>query len=306
MINKKPMIHVKNFSKNYGDFQAVKDISFDVFPGEVFGFVGTNGAGKSTTINTLCTIQPKTSGEVLICDHDVETEKDLVRKDIGVVFQDMALDKKLTVEEILKLHCELYDVPKKEVDERIDFVLDLVELTEVRSKKVKSLSGGMQRRVEIARGIVHFPKVLFLDEPTTGLDPRSRENVWKYILKLQKEKGTTIFLTTHYMEEAEYCTHIAIMQKGKITAFDTPSNLKQKYTRTLLDMSCSNKEKVMNGLRKAKIKCYPVGDKIRAEVETAQKAVELLSFWKEDIIDFEFKHGTLNEVFLGITGNKED
>lgn len=300
------MIHVKNFSKSYGDFEAVKDISFDVYEGEIFGFVGPNGAGKSTTINTLCTIQPKTSGEVVINGHDVEAEPNMVRNDIGVVFQDMTLDGKLTVEETLKLHCDFYNVPKQEVKERIDFVLELVDLKDNRNTMVMGLSGGMKRRVEIARGMLHYPKVLFLDEPTTGLDPRSRESVWKYIRQIQAEKGITIFLTTHYMEEAEVCTHMAIMQNGKITAMDTPTNLKQNYTHTVLDISCLNEEIVKRCLETEHLDFYPYGDRLRAKVENTETAIELLEKLKGSISDFEFKHGTLNDVFLGITEKREE
>lgn len=301
MDRKNAIIQVKNFSKSYGTFEAVKDISFDVYEGEIFGFVGPNGAGKSTTINTLCTIQPKSSGEVLINGHDVERQQDLVRNDIGIVFQDMTLDGKLTVEETLRLHCDFYNVPIREVKKRIDFVLDLVDLTDNKKTMIAGLSGGMKRRVEIARGMLHYPKVLFLDEPTTGLDPRSRENVWKYIRQLQAEKGITIFLTTHYMEEAEVCTHMAIMQRGKITAMDTPVNLKQKYTRTVLDIACLQENAVKKFLDAERIIYYPYGSRLRAEVGNSEQAIELLKKMEGEILDFEFKHGTLNDVFLGVT-----
>lgn len=301
MDRKNTIIRVKNFSKSFGAFEAVKDISFEVYEGEIFGFVGPNGAGKSTTINTLCTIQPKSSGEVLINGHDVEREQDLVRNDIGIVFQDMTLDGKLTVEETLRLHCDFYNVPILEVKKRIDFVLDLVDLTDNKKTMIAGLSGGMKRRVEIARGMLHYPKVLFLDEPATGLDPRSRENVWKYIRQLQAEKGITIFLTTHYMEEAEVCTHMAIMQRGKITAMDTPVNLKQKYTRTVLDITCLHEAAVKKCLDAEQIIYYPYGSRLRAEVGNPERAIEFLKKLEGKILDFEFKHGTLNDVFLGVT-----
>ena len=176
----KAIIQVEHFSKKYGDFTAVDDISFTVDEGSIFAFLGPNGAGKSTTINTLCTILDKTKGTLTINGHDVSRERSLVRKDIGIVFQDSTLDAQMTVEENLKYHCSFYKVPKNEVRERIDFALDLVELTQWRRAAVGSLSGGMKRRAEIARGLVHNPKVLFLDEPTTGLDPQTRANVWEY------------------------------------------------------------------------------------------------------------------------------
>ena len=218
----KAIIDVSNFTKKYGNFTAVDDISFQVEEGSIFAFLGPNGAGKSTTINTLCTIFEKTSGTLVIDDKDVSQQKAAVRKAIGVVFQDSTLDAKMTIEENLKMHCVFYQVPEKEVEERIHFVLNLVDLLPERKKMVGALSGGMKRRVEIARGLIHYPKVLFLDEPTTGLDPQTRAHIWEYIVKLQKERSITIFLTTHYMEEAEICQKVAIIDGGKIVAHDTP------------------------------------------------------------------------------------
>ena len=185
----------------------------------------------------------------MINGHDVCRERSLVRKDIGIVFQDSTLDAQMTVEENLKYHCSFYKVPKNEVRERIDFALDLVELTEWRRAAVGSLSGGMKRRAEIARGLVHDPKVLFLDEPTTGLDPQTRANVWEYIQRLQKQKNMTIFLTTHYMDEAEVCSKIVIMDHGKIVAHDTPENLKHQYTGTEVDVVCTQTEPFMAALQ---------------------------------------------------------
>lgn len=225
------IIDVKNFTKKYGNFTAVDDISFQVEEGSIFAFLGPNGAGKSTTINTLCTIFEKTNGSLMIDGKDVSDEKAAVRKSIGVVFQDSTLDSKMTIEENLKMHCVFYQVPEKEVEERIQFVLGLVDLLPERKKTVAALSGGMKRRVEIARGLIHYPKVLFLDEPTTGLDPQTRAHIWEYIVKLQKERNITIFLTTHYMEEAEICQKVAIIDGGKIVAHDTPYALKKKYTK---------------------------------------------------------------------------
>src|SRR5699024_8678492 len=176
---------------------AVNDVSFEVEEGSIFAFLGPNGAGKSTTINTLCTLLDKTSGELVINGFDVEKQQAKVRKSIGIVFQDSTLDDKMTVEENLQMHGVFYQIPQNEMEERIQFVLDLVDLQEWRKATVSSLSGGMKRRVEIARALLHYPKVLFLDEPTTGLDPQTRNRMWEYILRLQKEKNITIFLTTH-------------------------------------------------------------------------------------------------------------
>ncbi|GEN56453.1 hypothetical protein GCM10012290_01790 [Halolactibacillus alkaliphilus] len=183
-----PIIEVKNYTKKYGDFTAVDNVSFDVEEGSIFAFLGPNGAGKSTTINTLCTMMEKTAGTLWIDGKDVSTEKDAVREVIGVVFQSQTLDEKMTVSENLNMHCVFYKVPKHEVKQRIHFVLNLVDLLHWQNKRVSSLSGGMKRRVEIARALLHYPKVLFLDEPTTGLDPQTRNRMWEYITRLQKEK----------------------------------------------------------------------------------------------------------------------
>lgn len=299
----KKVIQVRNFTKLYGGAKAVDNISFDIYEGEIFGFVGPNGAGKSTTIHTLCTILPKTSGQILINGHTVDGQEDLIRKDIGVVFQDPVLDGKMTVEEILRMHCDFYQIPKGEVARRIDFVLDLVDLRDCKKRMVAGLSGGMRRRVELARGLLHEPKILFLDEPTTGLDPRSRETIWTYIRQIQREKGITLFLTTHYMEEAEVCTRIAILQNGRITALDTPTKLKQTYTRTVLDLSfaASCETSVKACLAARGLAFYPFGDRLRAEVRDGAEATEILMELQGELRDFEFKHGTLNDVFLGVT-----
>lgn len=278
-----PMIEVEHFSKTYGDFKAVDDISFTVDEGSIFAFLGPNGAGKSTTINTLCTILDKTEGSIRINGHDVSKEKGAVRKDIGIVFQDSTLDAKMTVEENLKYHCSFYKVPKKEVTERIDFALDLVELTDWKKAVVGSLSGGMKRRVEIARGLVHFPKVLFLDEPTTGLDPQTRENVWEYIQKMQKQKNMTIFLTTHYMDEAEVCSKIVIMDHGKIVAYDTPQNLKHQYTGTEVNATCTQTETLENILKEQKIPYEKVENRV---VFHTKKRLMLFIFCQSAEIQF--------------------
>lgn len=301
----KPMIEVSDYTKKYGDFTAVDSVSFCVDEGEIFGFVGPNGAGKSTTINTLCTILPKTSGSLLINGHDVSLEPDKVRADIGVVFQDMTLDRKMSVEETLKMHCELYSVPRSEIKDRIDFALDLAGLADFKKSPCGSLSGGMKRRVEIARGILHTPKVLFLDEPTTGLDPLSRKNIWEYILRLQKEQNITIFLTTHYMEEADVCSHMAIMQGGKITAMDTPEKLKQEYTKSILYITCSDEEDVAAKLKNAGYICKKTGNRLQIDADNEKTAIAILEQLKDQISDFEFKHGTLNDVFLGVTSGQE-
>ncbi len=298
------IIEVEHFTKRYGDFTAVDDISFTVDEGSIFAFLGPNGAGKTTTISTLCTILDKTAGSIKINGHDASKEKALVRKDIGIVFQDSTLDEKMTVEENLKYHCAFYKVQKNEVANRIDFALDLVELADWKRAVVGSLSGGMKRRVEIARGLVHYPKVLFLDEPTTGLDPQTRANVWAYIQKLQKQKNITIFLTTHYMDEAEVCSKIVVMDHGKIIAHDTPENLKKQYTSIEIKAVCSESERLQNELINRSVPYHTNKNTIIFQTKQPARALEILSECKNEIIDFEVKKGTLNDVFLAITGKE--
>lgn len=299
-----PIIRVEHFSKKYGDLTAVDDISFTVDEGSIFAFLGPNGAGKSTTINTLCTILEKTEGTLTINGHDVSRERSLVRKDIGIVFQDPTLDTQMTVEENLRYHCSFYKVPKNEVQERIAFALDLVELTQWRRAAVGSLSGGMKRRAEIARGLVHDPKVLFLDEPTTGLDPQTRANVWEYIQRLQRQKNMTIFLTTHYMDEAEVCSKVVIIDHGKIVAHDTPEDLKRQYTGTEVDVVCTQAGPLEATLREREVSYRKDGSKLVFHTKEAPAALEILSAHRGEIMDFEVKNGTLNEVFLAITGKE--
>lgn len=298
------IIEVKNFTKKYGDFAAVDNISFNVEEGTVFAFLGPNGAGKSTTINTLCTIINKTEGDLRINGYEVSENKGKVREDIGIVFQESTLDSKLTVEENLKFHCEFYKVPKDDIKKRIDFVLDLVDLNDWRKAPVNSLSGGMKRRVEIARGLVHYPKVLFLDEPTTGLDPQTRANIWDYIYKLQKQENITIFLTTHYMDEAEICDKVAIMDHGKIVAFDSPYNLKKQYTSNITRIKVSNSNELDQYLRNKSMEFNFNNGLFTIQSSKINHILEIASKFKASIIDFETTKGTLNDVFLTITGKE--
>jgi ABC-2 type transport system ATP-binding protein len=221
-----PAVQVRGLTKHYGDIEAVSGIDFTVAPGETFGFLGPNGAGKSTTIKILCTLAVPTSGTASVAGHDVVKERDTVRRSIGLVFQDTTLDTYLTGAQNLQFHAELYAVPKKVVPARMRQVLEMVGLWDRRDSLVSTYSGGMQRRLEIARGLLHAPRVLFLDEPTVGLDPQTRSSIWEYINDLKGREDITIFLTTHYMDEAENCDRIAIIDHGKIVAIDTPEALK--------------------------------------------------------------------------------
>jgi ABC-2 type transport system ATP-binding protein len=223
-----PAIDVRDLRKSYDDVEAVRGVSFEVAAGEVFGFLGPNGAGKTTTINMLCTLARPTGGRALVAGHDVVTERDDVRRHIGLVFQEQTLDGYLTAEQNLRMHAELYGVDSKLVGDRMKQVLEMVGLWERRASQVMTFSGGMRRRLEIARGFLHSPRVLFLDEPTIGLDPQTRSSIWRYIRDLQRAEEITIFMTTHYMDEAEFCDRIAIMDQGEIVVVDTPSALKAR------------------------------------------------------------------------------
>ncbi|TDB98733.1 ATP-binding cassette domain-containing protein [Actinomadura sp. 7K534] len=226
MPDGEPAVEVDGLSKRFGDVEAVRGIEFTVRPGEVFGFLGPNGAGKSTTINMLCTLLRPSGGRALVAGHDVVRERDAVRRNIGLVFQDTTLDGYLSGEQNLRFHAELYGVPRQAVGERMRQVLEMVGLWDRRGDLVQTYSGGMKRRLEIARGLLHSPRVLFLDEPTVGLDPQTRASIWDYIRQLKDAEEITIFMTTHYMDEAEFCERIAIMDSGTIVALDTPESLK--------------------------------------------------------------------------------
>ena len=299
-----PSIEVEGFTKTYGNIPAVDDISFSVEEGSIFAFLGPNGAGKSTTINTLCTIQEKTSGTLRINGNDVTLRKAEVRKDIGIVFQECTLDQKLTVRENLKLHCDFYDVPKAEVKERIRFVLELLDIAEWKDAPVNALSGGLKRRTEIARGLVHFPKVLFLDEPTTGLDPQTRANVWEYIHQLQKRKNITIFLTTHYLEEAEICDQVAIIDHGKIVAHDTPYNLKKLHTSSTTRIRMSDPAPLLRYCAEQSLHAVREDGGVSIASPDIGAVMELVSVFKTSIEDIEIRKGTLDEVFLSLTGKE--
>jgi ABC-2 type transport system ATP-binding protein len=221
-----PVVLVSDLVKRYGEVEAVRGIGFEVEPGETFGFLGPNGAGKSTTIKILCTLADPTSGTARVAGYDVVKNRDTVRRNIGLVFQDTTLDNYLTGEQNLRFHADLYGVPRQQVAPRMRQVLEMVNLWDRRQSVVGTYSGGMKRRLEIARGLLHAPRVLFLDEPTVGLDPQTRTSIWEYINDLKQREDITIFLTTHYMDEAENCDRIAIIDHGKIVAIDTPEKLK--------------------------------------------------------------------------------
>lgn len=222
------IIEVKNLNKKFGDFTAVNDISFTVEKGNIFAFLGPNGAGKTTTIKMLTTLLPPTSGNVKVNNFDLNTDRDEVRKSFGIVFQDPSLDDDLTAYENMNFHAVLYGVPKEEKEGRIEELLRLVDLLDRKNDYVKNYSGGMKRRLEIARSLIHNPEIIFLDEPTVGLDPQTRNHIWSYVVDLSKRKGVTVFLTTHYMEEAEkMADKIVVIDHGKIIGSGTSDSLKK-------------------------------------------------------------------------------
>lgn len=302
------IIKVKNLTKIFNkEIIAVNNISFEIKKGEIFGFLGPNGAGKTTTINMLCTLIIPTSGGATVCRHDIIKHPTKVRKCIGLVFQDNTLDDRLTARENLELHARLYGVPKSKREKRINEVLELVELKERANDIVKTFSGGMQRRLEIARGLIHYPKVLFLDEPTLGLDPQTRKHVWDYILNLKKEHEITIFLTTHYMEEAdELCDRVAIIDYGKVIALDAPKNLKDslKGDTIILDIKDKDIEKAKKVFKNSKVFDSQVFLSVKNAGREIKKVLEKAKRNGIEVIEANIRKPTLNDVFLHLTGRE--
>jgi ABC-2 type transport system ATP-binding protein len=298
------IIATKNLTKKFNGLTAVNQISFEVKRGEIFGFLGPNGAGKSTTINMLSTLLIPTAGTARINNFDILTDRDSVRRSIGLVFQDPSLDDHLTAEENLRFHAKLYGVPQKEYQKRMEEVLRLVDLWDRKESIVKTFSGGMKRRLEIARGLIHYPQVLFLDEPTLGLDPQTRVHLWEYILKLKRERQMTIFMTTHYMAEAEHCDRIGIIDHGKIVALDTPNNLKKQLGGDVLRMRSNDKEKLKEELKKRYGKEVKEEDgTLQIEVSDGEKFLpRLFNELDTKINSIELRKPTLDDVFLALTG----
>jgi ABC-2 type transport system ATP-binding protein len=241
-------IAVNGLDKRFGEVHAVRGVDFEVETGEVFGFLGPNGAGKTTTINMLCTLAKPTSGKASVAGHDVVTERDDVRRNIGLVFQDPTLDGYLTAKQNLELHAELYGVQSDLVAPRMEQVMRMVGLWDRKDTEVATFSGGMRRRLEIARGLMHSPRVLFLDEPTIGLDPQTRRSIWNYIRELKEREEITIFMTTHYMDEAEWCDRIAIMDHGQIVALDTPEALKAQVGKDRVSIHTDDDDAAIRAL----------------------------------------------------------
>ncbi len=300
------MIQVQNLVKKFGNITAVDDVSFDVEEGTIFGFLGPNGAGKTTTISTLCTLLSPTSGRTFINGFDCNQESSKVRSAIGIVFQDSSLDKDLTARENLVFHAYLYNVPKAERKQRVEDALQLVDLTERADDLVKKFSGGMKRRLEVARGLIHRPKVLFLDEPTLGLDPQSRASLWEFIKRLQQEHKVTIFMTTHYMEEAEVCDNIAIIDKGRIIASGTPAELKKIVGGDLIYLKTTDNSKAKEDI--ARLFDTEVSEKDEEIFISARKGEAcipaLIREIGESVVSVRMQRPTLNDVFLKLTGKE--
>lgn len=306
MYNKN-IIEVKNLVKRFKNVTAVNDISFHVKENEIFGFLGPNGAGKTTTINIICTLLPLNSGSVNLCGHDVIKEKNRIRSSIGLVFQDPTLDDRLTAMENLMFHAYLYNVERNEIKNRIDEVLEMVDLSKRKKDLVRTFSGGMRRRLEIARGLIHYPKVLFLDEPTIGLDPQTRNKIWEYITKLKESQDITIFLTTHYMEESEICDRIAIIDEGKIIAIDTPDELKKMVGIDIITINSGNNEKIKEHLEKKFNIKAEITEKDEIKFSVKESAKFIPNFFRscpEDILSINARKSSLNDVFLNLTGRE--
>ena len=294
------IIEVRDLTKKYSEHLAVDGISFDVKEGELFAFLGENGAGKSTTINILCTILGKTSGDVRVCSHVLGKEDDLIRKEIGIVFQNSVLDDILTVEENLYSRGSYYGYSKKQIKERIMEFYDCFELGEIMKRKYGQLSGGQRRRVDIVRALLNKPKILFLDEPTTGLDPKSRKIVWDYIDYLRRERKMTIFLTTHYMEETRDADNVVILDKGKVIARGTPSELKSAYTSSKFLWYTQRSEE--NDKEAAVIDPEFVYDADHYNILFDGDIIDRISGKRERFRDFEIIKGSMDDVFLKLTG----
>ena len=306
-VNMPPIITVAALVKKFGDFTAVGSIDFSVESGEIFGFLGPNGAGKSTTIKILATLLKPTSGTATLAGHNVLQHPTEVRQNIGLVFQDQSLDERLTAEENLQFHARLYDVPKDIFRTRAEQVLTMVDLWDRRKSLVRTFSGGMKRRLEIARGLLHHPKVLFLDEPTLGLDPQTRNAIWQHVRELRDNVGTTVFMTTHYMDEAENCDHIAIIDHGKIQATDTPAALKQAIGGDKIIVGGAGGDDALGPALAEKygVEVQKVGNAFHFQVRSGAEFVpRVVADFNGRIRSIQVKQPSLEDVFLKLTGHE--
>ena len=296
-----------NLVKKFGELTAVNGVSFEVRSGEVFGFLGPNGAGKTTTIDMLCTLLKPTSGNARVNGYDISHERNEVRESIGLVFQDPSLDDRLTARENLEFHAHVYHVPRGLRHERVDEVLRTVSLAGRAGDMVETFSGGMKRRLEIARGLIHYPQVLFLDEPTIGLDPQTRNHIWEYINQLREREGITIFLTTHYMEEAENCDRIAIIDNGKIIALDTPEQLKDTIGGDVIRLQTADDALAASVLEETyeSVEMMPDPECLCFKAEKAERFIpDFIREFPVKILSIDVHRPTLDDVFLALTGRE--
>lgn len=298
------IIEVRSLTRRYGDLVAVDHVSFDVARGEVFGFLGPNGAGKTTTISMLTTLLKPTEGSATVSGYDIVHQQEQVRETIGIVFQEPSLDEQLTAAENLEFHAVLYSVPAAERRERIAMVLRMVKLDDRANDLVERFSGGMKRRLEIARGLLHTPRVLFLDEPTIGLDPQTRRTMWDYILGLREQTDITIFMTTHYMDEAEFCDRIAIMDHGQIVALDTPEGLKSQVGGDVVTVATPDGTgPLVTFARENGLPYSQRQHEVRFEVDDGARFIpRLVRDFPGDIESINLRRPTLDDVFLKLTG----
>ncbi|NLL77964.1 MAG: ABC transporter ATP-binding protein [Clostridiales bacterium] len=300
----KHIIEVKDLKKSYGNVHAVKNLSFYVETGKLFAFLGPNGAGKSTTINSICTFLMPDEGLVEVDGYVLGKEDDKIRESIGIVFQESLMDELLTVEENLKLRAQLYRMNKEECNSAVKKAAEITEITDILNRFYGRLSGGQRRRADIARALLHTPKILFLDEPTTGLDSQTRKRVWDTIKKLKEEQGMTVFLTTHYLEEAEDADYCMVVDDGQIADRGTPYELKEKYAKDRLRLKCSDEEAVKLQLRQMGFFYEKRGELLEIRLQNTMEALPVLNECRERIEDFSVIKGSMDDVFIGITGKE--
>ncbi|MCK4551362.1 MAG: ABC transporter ATP-binding protein [Tenericutes bacterium] len=298
------IIEVKDLYKNYGTVQAVKGIDFYVDEGTLFAFLGPNGAGKSTTINILSTLLFHDSGYVMVNGIELGENDDFIRNSIGIVFQDGILDPLLTVRENIATRGSFYKLSKTELEERIDFALNVTGISELANRRYNSLSGGQRRRSDIARALINRPKILFLDEPTTGLDPQTRKSVWDTIKQLQEAENMTVFLTTHYMEEANEADYVVIIDEGLIAAKGTPTELKDLYSKDSLRVKPKSIKKLETYLKGKNIEHTIKNDLYLIRLESTLKSIPILNDISDNIKSFQVLNGTMDDAFIEITGKE--
>lgn len=298
------IIEIRNLSKRFGELTAVRNISFAVERGELFAFLGTNGAGKSTTISMLCTLLPKTSGEILVDGFDTDTGAEAVRRRLGVVFQDNVLDDLLTVADNLHTRARFQGLHGAELDCRMRELRTMLELSDIWKRPFGRLSGGQKRKCEIARAILGRPEILILDEPTTGLDPQTRGAIWQLIRNMQEQQGMTVFLTTHYMEEAAAADNVVILEKGEICAEGTPTALKSRYGKDTLKLRFDDLAAGLESLLGMGLTPQRRAGYLALSVESSHEALGIVNAL-DRFLDFELIKGSMDDVFLAVTGHSE-